>query len=529
MLTFNIDAASRRQRMTFSDLLQPTNLVSKLPDFFVGDHSLCERIRYPTEASAAPLQSVVLVSYVVDWDWLATVLPAHVDTTVCINWLPETRDSEEPIAKFEVGTRLAQLPAGRANDSVKTSTPVRPNIRVVHPLLEAGLMHAKLGFLDFGCFLRVFVASANLTLDDWTNLSQAVFFVDLPPAKVDGDSQRAAPEPFESQLRDAVAMLGLADQAFPIMSRFDFSGVDARIVLSVPSQVLTAALAPQAQASVDQEEDDDEEDEEDDDHHSVGVSPEQRAAYQRVGGKNGMDSLADAVAWARAQVEARAGGTCPWSSTPVVYQASSIGGITDDLLAYIERSVGSTPAAPLQCVALFPSLASVQGQLAQNNHGAITLRCFQMNNVTLWSQRWHDLTSATPFHSKLLHHTCRGVHGEEFGWVYSGSHNFTADSWCFTRRIPVAAAASFRSNPRNFELGVVIPCGPSTPLSRIVPADFFPAAPPPAGAQPDPFVFLKHRGVIMDALRQADFSNSDPARYHWHKFLSEYHNPYGRH
>jgi hypothetical protein len=508
------------------------------------------------------LAIAVMSSYVVDWKWLATLLPPSLgDCTIAVNWLPETRDSENPICRFGVGSRIVALRDGTEG------TPGR-QIRVVHAAQGKGLMHAKMGVLRFTTFARVFVTTANFTLDDWVNMGQGTWAHDFPIAN-DDDAAAAAPDvtadSFTGDLWRALAILGLDAFAGSALRGVDLSTATARLVLSAPHATVMGALVlhqrqPDADACSGASDDSD------DDSNPVqrGVDVETaedlasdtaRAAYRGLSGcRNGIGSLRRAVRAARAACQHEISRPLPspmlvgdastapktlaapslnWNVGLATFQASSIGGITDDVLREIESAVGA-PAVH----ALFPSVNSVQAQLDAGHVGAITLRCFQMGQSTLMRQRWHDLTTLLPFHSKLMWHevpaSSASVPGTVAGWLFVGSHNLTSDSWCFTRRIPASSGGgAFDSDPRNIEIGVVVPYVRPSVIGSVLPTEFgVPAAVAAPAAGPNPFVFLRHRAMVMEAGERSGMVHadaSDAALYHWSKFVDEYSNPFGRH
>lgn len=423
--------------------------------------------------SAAAPAAAWIASYVVDWQWLATVVPSGMPLTVCVNWLPETLDSENPIARFDVGMRRAKLPG--------TGAPVT----VVHADLgDTGLMHAKLLLVDFGTFMRVAVCTANLTADDWANLGQVVWCYDAP---IGGGAS-----PFADDLCEALDWMRLKGASAPPVARFNFTNCPARLVLSVP------------QALVLEPEDGDDEDGDDDD-----IPPEEPLYTVRA---NGFDCLQQRVKWCHEQLPP------DFEAGYLIAQASSVGGISDALMGRLRAAAALPDVAPLRV--LFPSKRSVQAQLAAGNVGAVTLRCFQQPSTALVQQCMVDLPSPLPFHSKVLFATDPARH---CSWVCAGSHNLTSDSWCFDRRAKGAA------DPRNLELSVVQPIGPdAAPLAAWLPAEFFCAGAAPG--LPDPFVFLADRAMIRDAGAQLpNLAGASPLTYHYTKFVAEYSNPFGRH
>jgi hypothetical protein len=510
--------------LQFEDLLRPCPLHERLGDHTAGSLDWTRKVSYPKSDSddESPLRSMVLASYIADWRWLASIVPPTVSTlAVSVNWTPETHDSEDPIARFDVGSREVALP-GLCS----------PKCHVVHPPLDRGLQHAKLLLLDFGGFLRIVVASGNLTLDDWLHLGQSLFIVDVP-RRSDGSKEEQAHTPvFEQQLRTAVTVLGLALWGLPLLDQFDLTHVEARLVLSVPDRLAVesahacaAAVSPSGLADTGSDED-----------HDDGIRDldvDVIAALASCHKRNGLRSLQAAVAWARASI-----GSSATFSSPAVYQASSVGGVSDDLLALFDDVTQGAASGGL--LALLPSVSSVRHQLTLHNYGAVTSRCFQAPPSQLFRNRFVDLRTDVAYHTKLLVHTA----DDGRGWFYSGSHNFTADSWCFDRRVPPASRSSFDPNPRNIELGVVLLfTGDSSPM-RVLPPGFQAGARSAAGAAIastsfEPFTFLKHKALILSASHQASaegatppFGQSgktDPAWFHWHKFLAEFHDDFGRH
>lgn len=446
--------------------------------------------------STSPLKRVRLFSYIVDWEWILNILPPNLEHLFfCVNWVPETQNSENPLPKrWKEGTREMEY-LGR-------------HFVVHHPVLAGGLQHAKLLLFEFDDYLRVVVTSANLTLDDWSNLGQIFWFFDAPRRNTSGGNVAS---PFSEDLKVTLNWLQV-DAGF--VDGFDFSGTDCRLILSAPCQILALAAQPDG---------DDDDDEESRAFHG-GLTTEQKNHFRSLSAKPlGLDGLSEVLG------RPSAGGMPPCGQG-IIYQASSVGGITDQLLRrFTDSAFGSGSAAilwPKINEALhvpFPSMDSVTTQLEQGRVGAITLRLFQSAGSTLSKKCLHDWPSSVPFHSKVLTHTC-GDANCSFRFTCAGSHNFTSDSWCSGRNAQ-------RSDPRNFELSVVA-TGKTADLSGVMPASFFQTV---HSINYQPFVYLRHKRRVLEigsksrgAASISKFGNKH-LDYHWEKFQEEVDDDFGRH
>lgn len=191
----------------------------------------------------------------------------------------------------------------------------------------------------------------------------------------------------------------------------------------------------------------------------------------------------------------------------IVYQASSVGGVSDVLLRHFIAATDATLPYPppnsalsvngrfagdekekvegreeeeLTAAALlrireklergtiitpFPSVSSVVNNAARGGWcGAITLRYFQLAGTKLHSTGWRrmscvsgaDTDEGPTCHTKLIYDasslspswsSSSSSSLSTSAWLVLGSHNFTADCWAFAKQML----------PRNFELSVFIP------------------------------------------------------------------------
>lgn len=314
----------------------------------------------PAQIGAISLQSALFITYICDWEWFLPLIanvPGHIH--MVLNWLPETSDSEQPL-----GTPFAQ---GTRQNLTHKCCQTRP-MDVTHPALtDNSLMHIKMFCLDFGSWIRIVVGSANLTLDDWEGLSQALWVQEFPKV---GENGRGSVCDFSQSFRCILTELGLeGDRVDAWVNCADYSTANAALVFSTPTLHGTARVKEILSKCF----------------------PEIRNKCQGE----------------------------------VVYQASAIGGLDIRTLAALEDAFGGYPIVPV-----FPSQETCE-MMMDFTMGMITVRYFQQEGVTMLSQRVRDtgVTPAT-LHSKVAYHLCRGKDsccGQS--WCYIGSHNLTKDAW----------------------------------------------------------------------------------------------------
>ena len=599
------DEPRRAHQLRFRDMLSPQRLV---PD-----------ARHASGATAPTppmLRSALFCSYVVDWEWLALELALAPAVTaasqqqgdsaatisVVVNWAPETYNSEDALPQFfSEGCRVVTVTPG---------TPTARAIRVIHPPLGGGLMHVKLAVLDFGDFVRVVVGSANLTCDDWCNLHQAFFVAEgtplASPIDVSDDAAAAGASPFGAEVESALGWMAVPPELVSAFRLRDLCWPTlppaTALVLSVPHGLhvaltklpheLPSLELPSSQSTLGPRRR----------LHPGMVQAAQsedatrRAFYESwaVGAAKllaryappldvlrrcvmGIELAAAAAAAAGTDGSvvagaAVAGGCARCAATSVVYQASSVGGVTDALLRHFAAATDAAEpyppdadAAPPPSGALprtakigtpFPSRCDVLVGASGGWCGAITLRYFQMVHTELHRAGWVPLALSggpTP-HTKLLYRDC-GRSACAARWLVLGSHNFTADCWAF--------AKAFR--PRNFELSVFVPLASrDATVASMFPeqCNFALSSPEGSGRADERFVFLHDKRSFLEVARAAAVARAERVAaacdalmhglaadrveglggaeqvravlrkaltFHWSKFEGEVHDDFGRH
>ncbi len=523
-----------------------------------------------------------LVSYIVDWGWLHDLILEVVSVqsaaatnsqsiasigvvkagsssnataslsqlprlTCCVNWVPETGNSEEPLPDpFRDGHRtLNRVPGCHCEASCSWG--------ILHPHLgedDKALMHAKLFLLGYEGGVRLVVSSANLTLDDWVGLGQSVWWCDcprLPPRTLSERTTLAGGgrrHPLAEDVLRVLQTVGLDSTVLPpeVIDAVCWDGLNERLVFSVPTSLMQV----------------------------VGVDRDV------AGRMNALEHLAMLARYAVVNSSEVAEAT---GSDVAVYFASSVGGTLDDQLSLLCRAWNVTPS---RLVVPVLTVETLQQQL-HHSVGAITTRYFQSPSSKLFREcitPFLENTTAS-FHCKILIHfsakkmACSEATAFrendsgslESDWALIGSHNLTADGWVSAKvaRERVAMNKDSSSDPRNYELSVFIPGAklrvlPHLPpsmtqfLARIFsPASSGEGVASSAGPLHLPkvpnvgpkrlFRFFNDKSLILQDLRMTHIPTLEECSgeptpqttylrrrwYHWLKFLSEFGNDFGRH
>jgi len=112
----------------------------------------------------------------------------------------------------------------------------QPNLIFAYPEkapgLGYGVFHAKIILVQFKTFLRVCITSANLTVEDWTLLSQVIWLQDFYKTKL--SITETEKQPFFAQLNDFIIRCFPKNYDCPInLYNYDFSNAAVDLVCSV--------------------------------------------------------------------------------------------------------------------------------------------------------------------------------------------------------------------------------------------------------------------------------------------------------
>ena len=98
--------------------------------------------------------------------------------------------------------------------------------------LKYGVFHPKIILLEFDKFIRVVVSSANLTLEDWTLLSQVIWLQDFPLAKI--EKSQLMKQEFYIQLNDFLEHC-YPESYSPLINidNYDYSSAAIDLIVSI--------------------------------------------------------------------------------------------------------------------------------------------------------------------------------------------------------------------------------------------------------------------------------------------------------
>ena len=169
-------------------------------------------------------EEALLTTYVLDAEWVASLLGPECRTTIVVDYNP-TREASG-VVKLWPGSKLVRPRClERAVGSMRYGRP---------------LQHAKLMILRFDDRVRVIISSANLVHEDWTIIGQCVWAADFPITDSLVDRGEFADDLF-AFLR---VFLSSEKDAYYWTSGYNTSSARARIVASLPGTHTNAERAP---------------------------------------------------------------------------------------------------------------------------------------------------------------------------------------------------------------------------------------------------------------------------------------------
>ncbi|GAA97673.1 uncharacterized protein L969DRAFT_87780 [Mixia osmundae IAM 14324] len=346
------------------------------------------------------IEKLVMSSYATDLDWLV----AHV--------LPP-----------ELGKQVLLALPGPADAPITSFVPNHPHIKLHCPPVcrTSGAMHIKLILVVYDDFCRVAIPTANLVPYDWQQIENAVWIQDFPR-----QGSLAKPTRFAQTLHTTLRLLCIEEDSRNAVLPLDVdfsAGISARMILSTP-----------------------------------GSSSSEPNGHKLLG-----QALQDLHLLPARDQDVR-----------LECQGSSIGALNDEWLLEFYSSICGRPVRtmfpkvqtanfePLRTLfrIVFPTLRNIE-----NTHlgtaGGGTLFC----NRSTWENRhfpkecMRQSTSkraGVVMHTKMILAQFRmSRHAQSDrppGWLYVGSHNFTAAAW------GKSTASSFKVS--NCELGIVMALSP---------------------------------------------------------------------
>jgi len=175
--------------LTFSDVLHPT----------LG--------KTPITSKSQVVKKVIFTTYTYDQELIKSVIDAKLPIVII-------RDRPEGLH--------VKVKKDKENSNVTHIFPAKALG------LTYGVFHAKLILLEFAKFLRVVITSANLTVEDWTLLSQVIWLQDFPLNK------QTNTHPFYCQLRDFLKCCLPEEYKLPIAIKdYDYKEAKVDLVSSV--------------------------------------------------------------------------------------------------------------------------------------------------------------------------------------------------------------------------------------------------------------------------------------------------------
>lgn len=414
----------------------------------------------------------MFVSYVCEWEWFWRITHPATHITIALNWKKNSGLCELPIGtSFFTGSQQVTAQG-------RTAT-------LVHPPLgpDAVVVHAKLCVFVFQTFLRVVISSSNLTRQDWEGLAQSVWVQDFPltnPAPPQLDT-------FGADLADFMHQVGLFPnlaQAILFLAPFDFSSAIVKLVASVPGTFNG------------------------NDAHRYGHARLRNllANYEFMPNPTGIVYQASTigyteVSWLGQFLTSLVGKKIPTRTFPSsAYDIGDPKPLTKPILHI-----------------LFPTKKMCEKSLA-NNLGVIVMSYFDTSNnidklkMLCKPQEFRD----TAIHSKILMSLQKNG-DRTVGWLYSGSHNFTVDSWGTIQTVDPPSNIC-----HNYELGVFFP--PTTPSAILENLNL-----PFQGVQPykqddEPWTISKEKKLVIRAQRRLlEQGNFVPElNYHFFMFVQEH-------
>eukprot|EP01133_Synstelium_polycarpum_P002899 gene2899-3329_t len=166
-------------------------------------------------------------TYVCEWTWLWSQLDQvdcnkddnKIPLEISINYDKRSGVSEQPIASPFLEGSLDNVHCPQPSSD-------RYSLRIIHPPLATGILHAKVIVIEFTMFIRVVISSANLTHSDWSILGQTLSVLDF--------ARHPQPQhsPFATELSLLLTHLGFSFSTSP----FSFPDTtNIHIVSSIPN------------------------------------------------------------------------------------------------------------------------------------------------------------------------------------------------------------------------------------------------------------------------------------------------------
>lgn len=339
------------------------------------------------------IEEVLLMSYVVDLAWVATLAPHLLDVPTVVLHGSEV-DSAFRNEKWVIG-------------------------KVDMGLERFGTHHSKIALIFYQTGLRVVISTANFYADDFTYRTQGSFVQDFP-RKPSHDSSQSSMTDFERDLThylERINISGRAQQRLQVFLRrlqqFDFSSAEVVLVASIPGR-------------------------------HVGLSRE----------RWGLGKLEAQLKQVPRQDSHACGDK--WSESSLVMQCSSLGSmgkdgqLIDDMAARMSpaqaedegrsRSSGGTQRE-LRCMLVWPTVEciqqSLQGYVSGNHLPCSGKNLFDKSGKLLPGfqnrlYRWNGTPSgrqrATP-HMKTYFRYALHNHDVELAWLLLSSSNMSQAAW----------------------------------------------------------------------------------------------------
>ncbi|EFA84946.1 hypothetical protein PPL_01939 [Heterostelium album PN500] len=441
---------------------------------------------FKTENKDDRIVSILMSTFVCDWNWLAKQLSIVIDDCYDHDHLPlcqvainydRSKGTNSGRSEQEIGNPFLD---GSQTISLKLSENKSLPIDIIHPPLlvsQIGILHSKIILLEYQQIIRVVISSSNLTGSDWEVLGQTIFIVDIPRIKKNNiDNINDNKDQFKYELVDILSSLGFTDDHIVnALDQFDFSMIHQHgihIVSSIPG------------------------------------------VYSH--NKYGLSKLASLASEYQSTSKATA-----------VYQSSAIGMTSREWLSSFKAAIGTD-----NLTLPFPTLNTIDEMITYNPLGAtesVTIRYHDkdllLSNKMLSKLQYNNerdpkvdnsitnLSSHPPLHSKVLI-TDR--------WIYHGSHNFTEASWGSISKRQSTIKIS------NFETGVFIPTALFTGES-IQSMLRFKVETPLYDFDDIPWQMNKHYNILFNNIHQDNLDNNNnnnqdsnnSLNYHWNQFKKE--------